>query len=361
MVSNMDPSSDANACPKTPFHIFTSLRYDPLLLSSAHNTQPLLNPIHPNPTPFYMFLYHRDRLLEAAQHFEFPLVVEKLQDGKSLHADLLQEIERYFEHETKEGGGKVGEKKPLKVRLLFDKVGTMSVDCTPVAAVSLETLYPSSLDPPSSSKEPHPAAKPFTPSPLTGGALHLGPTDSLPSSSSNSNNEPVPWALRLDKEPTPSSPFTLLKTTVRDLYNTSRSRALPTNPQNPKFVEVMLYNECNEITEGSITSLYFSRGGRWVTPPVGVPTGSFDSSTLKGGDGERWDEGEMRKPFAGRWGHSVRSAKVGAGGQRGTTRRWALSRGLCMEEPVGVDSVRVGEGVWVSNGVVGFGFGRVVE
>jgi hypothetical protein len=133
----------------------------------------------------------------------------------------------------------------------------------------------------------------------------------------------------------------------------------------------MLHNECGEMTEGSITSLYFFRGGRWVTPPVGVPAGDFDARTLRGdeegegkgngGDGERWDEGEMRRPFAGRWGHSVRSAKVGAGGQRGTTRRWALAMGMCMEEPVGVDTVQVGETVWVSNGVVGFGSGKVVE
>jgi 4-amino-4-deoxychorismate lyase len=120
-----------------------------------------------------------------------------------------------------------------------------------------------------------------------------------------------------------------------------------------------------------------------VTPPVGVPAGEFSSSTLRsseprseleGGvaasnipgrqDAERWDqrqdEGELRKPFLGRWGHSVRSAKVGAGGQRGTTRRWALGQGMCMEEPVSVDTVEVGEDVWVSNGVRGFGFGRVV-
>jgi 4-amino-4-deoxychorismate lyase len=118
----------------------------------------------------------------------------------------------------------------------------------------------------------------------------------------------------------------------------------------------MLYNEVNELTEGTLTSLYLFRGGRWVTPPVGVPSGEFTSMTLREGD-----EGELRRPFAGRWGHSVRSAKVGAGGQRGTSRRWALDKGFCMEEPVGKETVEVGEGVWVSNGVRGFGFGRVVE
>jgi 4-amino-4-deoxychorismate lyase len=111
-----------------------------------------------------------------------------------------------------------------------------------------------------------------------------------------------------------------------------------------------------------MTSLYLFRGGRWVTPPVGVPAGEFTGETLKSAEGQKRteDEGELRKPFAGRWGHSVRSAKVGAGGQRGTSRRWALKKGFCMEEPVGRGTVEVGEGVWVSNGVRGFGFGKIV-
>lgn len=238
----------------------------------------------------------------------------------------------------------------------------------PIPPVPLSTLYPTSLDPPSiptrhpADTTPIPTPPPFTPHPLTGGALTLGPTDSLLSSPSSPETPPE-WTLKLDTSPTPSTPFTLLKTTHRAFYDISRSRALPTNPTAPALSEVMLYNECSELTEGSTTSLYLFRGGRWVTPPVGVPAGEFSSSTLKeGGDGEeRGDEGELRKPFLGRWGHSVRSAKVGAGGQRGTTRRWALGMGMCMEEPVGVDTVEKGEGVWVSNGVRGFGFGRVVE
>ena len=141
------------------------------------------------------------------------------------------------------------------------------------------------------------------------------------------------------------------------MYDQSRERALPPNPAGPAYREVMLYNEVRELTEGTLTSLYLFRGGRWVTPTVGVPSGEFSRETLKD-DGA--DEGELRKPFAGRWGHSTRSAKVGAGGQRGTSRRWALGSGFCMEEPVGIETVEVGEGVWVSNGVRGFGFGRVV-
>lgn len=45
----------------------------------------------------------------------------------------------------------------------------------------------------------------------------------------------------------------------------------------------------------------------------------------------------------------------------GTTRRWALERGLCVEGRVDRGSVRWGEVVWLSNGVRGWGWGRVEE
>lgn len=48
----------------------------------------------------------------------------------------------------------------------------------------------------------------------------------------------------------------------------------------------------------------------------------------------------------------------------GTTRRWTLERGVCVEEEVmldGEDGVKDGEEVWLSNGVKGFGLGRVVR
>ncbi|KAF2643686.1 hypothetical protein P280DRAFT_214707 [Massarina eburnea CBS 473.64] len=341
----------------TEFHLFTSLRYDPILLTSSENSQSWLNYV--SPSPFYMLIYHRDRMLEAAQHFDFHAVAAKLQDGEALHKSLLQEVSKYVE--------KGGKDEPLKLRILFDKSASMTVELSPLPPVPLITLYPPSFSPPNASPTPpHPANADFTPSPLTGGALTLGATESLPGQSTASNpTSPPEWVFRLDTAPTPTTPFTILKTTCRDFYDESRARALPTNPLGNSYTEVLLYNEVSELTEGTMTTIYVFRGGRWVTPPVGVPAGEFTSSTLKStesGNGNKdADEGELRIPFAGRWGHSLRSSKVGAGGQRGTSRRWALKMGFCMEEPTGIDTVKVGEGVWVSNGVRGFGFGRVVE
>lgn len=331
----------------TTFQLFTSIRYDPLLLESQENSRPDLNFV--TPSPFYMLTYHRGRMAEAAQHFDFKAVDEFLEDGQALHEELLKRV-RAWQDSTKHPD------EPLKLRILFDKAANMTIDFMSVPALPLTSLYPPSFDPPNApSPKPHPANT-FTPSPLTGGALDLGPTDSLPAPTSTPPSPPE-WKLKLDTQPTPSTPFTLLKTTHRQMYDASRSRALPSSDS--AQYEVMLYNEVNELTEGSYTSLYLYRGGRWVTPPVGVPSGELTADTLR--DGSNEDEGELRKPFAGRWGHSIRSKKVGAGGQRGTSRRWALGKGFCMEEPIGIDTVTVGEGVWISSGVRGFAFGRVVE
>ena len=386
------------------------MRYDPLLLSSSENSRPDLNFI--TPSPFYMLTYHRDRMVEAAQHFDFDPITAKLAVGSRLHQELLRLVRQWQKNENKEDG-------PLKLRILFDRAGNMTVDFLPIPPVPLTTLYPTSFDPPHSSPPEHPAKqqgalpagdasqkpqppqpkefkpspltggalnlgkgvtlpagnkdpnyhpgndssqapqpKEFKPSPLTGGALTLGPGVTLPAGNKDPSYIPLPpeWKLKLDTTTTPSSPYTLLKTTKREVYDKSRERALPENPASAVHREVILFNEVNEVTEGTLTSLYFWRGGKWVTPPVGVP----EAFKISGSTEEGPDEGELRKPFAGRWGHSVRSAKVGAGGQRGTSRRWALGKGYCMEEPIDVATVAVGERVWVSNGVRGFGFGSVV-
>ncbi len=43
----------------------------------------------------------------------------------------------------------------------------------------------------------------------------------------------------------------------------------------------------------------------------------------------------------------------------GTTRRWALETGLCSEMAILRSDVKAGEVVWLSNGVRGWGWGRV--
>lgn len=78
-------------------------------------------------------------------------------------------------------------------------------------------------------------------------------------------------------------------------------------------------NLSEEIMEGSISTPYFQRGKNWVTPAARQ------------------------------------------GGNVGTTRRWAMEKGLCIEGVVERRSVKVGEVVWLSNGVRGWGWGIVEE
>lgn len=227
------------------FELFTSLRYDPILLTSSENNSPALS-FH-SPSPFYMLVYHRDRMLEAAQHFGWDNVAKKLADGESLSGVLLEKVQTYQKETGTEG-------RPLKVRVLFDRAANLSIELSPVPAVLLSTLYPPSLEPPKPPSPPHPANT-FKPSPLTGGALSLGHTDSLPAS------PPAPeaptWILKLDPLATPITPFTSLKTTHREHYAASRSRALPSTPPaatpsaaaGPANYEVLLHNPCDELTD----------------------------------------------------------------------------------------------------------------
>lgn len=88
-----------------PFQLFTSLRYDPLLLTSEENAKPHLS--FTSPSPFYMLAYHRERMREAAQHFDFLEVEKRLSDGMALHNDLLKQVQDWNTKTRKE--------EPLKV------------------------------------------------------------------------------------------------------------------------------------------------------------------------------------------------------------------------------------------------------
>ena len=90
---------------ESEFQLFTSLRYDPLLLQSHENSRLILNFV--TPSPFYMLAYHRDRMVEAAQHFDFFEVEKRLKDGKALHEELLTKTKSEIE--------KTGKDQPMKV------------------------------------------------------------------------------------------------------------------------------------------------------------------------------------------------------------------------------------------------------
>ena len=123
----------------------------------------------------------------------------------------------------------------------------------------------------------------------------------------------IPISVLLDNAPTPRSPFTSHKTTIREPYTAARQR-LKIETNSPPS-EVILYNEEGEITEGSLRNIAFWRGGGWVTPPSQ------------------------------------------SGGIGGTIRRWMIEQNRVREKVVRVDGLSQGEWVLLSNGVEGCSIG----
>jgi branched-subunit amino acid aminotransferase/4-amino-4-deoxychorismate lyase len=149
----------------------------------------------------------------------------------------------------------------------------------------------------------------------------------------------------VDWVPTPASVWNCVKTGRREAYARARRRMaammppaglLSENDPRPAGAmteEVVLVGEDGQLREGSVTNVYFRRGGRWVTPPVGGQSGA--EAEAKGG------------------------ASTSEWGLPGTVRAWAIERGLCVEGAVARGEVVVGEDVWVSNAVRGFVRGRI--
>lgn len=75
------------------FSIFSTLRYDPLLLHKNEND--LCSDDESNGSPFYMLPYHRDRMMEAAEFFGWHAAVVKLTDFECLLETLIMKIEAF--------------------------------------------------------------------------------------------------------------------------------------------------------------------------------------------------------------------------------------------------------------------------
>lgn len=78
----------------------------------------------------------------------------------------------------------------------------------------------------------------------------------------------------------PSSPWLFHKTTLRDVYDTERQRALDAG-----FYEVLFVNNRGEATEGSITNIFILRQGTLLTPAMecGLLPGVFRRYLLEHG------------------------------------------------------------------------------
>lgn len=276
------------------FQLFSSLRYDPILVSCGANTV-----LDKSASPFYMLPFHRDRILQAAEYFNWPSAIKELSGSGGLEV-FRRQLELAIDTTSNT---------PLRVRTVVDHVGNIKVETNQTLPVSLRNLFPTRIPPPGSAE--------VRVSPLTGGVLTLGPKDTVEKPPGYGDPDQIEaWVVMVDPSRTEPSPFTTYKTTCRDMYTEARVRAGIATMTEPQEVFIISTKD-DEIMEGSLTSVFFWRNGRWVTPPVA------------------------------------------SGGQAGTTRRWLLEKGLCDEEAVTISSLKDGEECWISNGVRGLTWCKV--
>jgi 4-amino-4-deoxychorismate lyase len=235
------------------FKLFSSLRYDPGLTRVPSSDLTYAGWNGGNESPFYMLEFHRDRMLRAATHWNWTAAIEALSGDAGLER-LRGFLSMSVGHH---------QKTPMRVKVTISKEGQLEYEASETPSTELTSLFPESLPPPGQKPE--------------------AMSSRLPAKGST-------YEVVIDNSQTTQSEYTHYKTSRRDMYNAARERAIISLTDKR---EVLLVNEAdNSIMEGTLTTPYFWRNGRWVTPPVGAH-------------------------FApGR----------GSGGQDGTTRRWMLER-----------------------------------
>ncbi|KAL8775022.1 MAG: hypothetical protein Q9209_000501 [Squamulea sp. 1 TL-2023] len=279
-------SGEAVAVPNAAsLEVISSIRYDRFLSYSSRNT--LISDDGNEPSPFYMLRYHRDRMLAAVDELGWTEARNVL-GGRSGVIRLKQVLQAHLT----DSYSSAELSQPLKLRVTINLEGYYSVTSTALPFLPLSTLSFSHFPPVLSQLPPS--------------IDHATPDRS--------------WRIFISPIPVSPSLFTRHKTSERAVYDKARSLVPATRRRElPDDIlgEMLIVNHCGEVMEGSITTPYFWRRGRWVTPPTS------------------------------------------AGGHIGTTRRFALETGLCVEETVLEESITGGEAIWLSNGGRGWGWGEI--
>ncbi|KAK8131488.1 hypothetical protein PG984_007926 [Apiospora sp. TS-2023a] len=239
------------------FKLFTTLRYDPALLAVPEQGFANLG-WNQRPSPFYILDYHRDRMLQAATHWRWEAAAKLIsgEEGLKRLEEYLDAAARSFSHA------------PHRVKVTLGRDGQLAHEAAPITNVPSQNLFPAAF-----------------PNPL-GADVQDDPVDRGEKAAIRG----AEWQVLVDTKSTEGSEYTHFKTTERHVYDDARNRVelRPTDMR-----EVLLVNAGNgQIMEASLTTPYFWRNGRWVTPPI-------PRSFVKG---------------------------EGSGGNNGTSRRWALER-----------------------------------
>ena len=227
-----------------------------------------------------MLPYHQERMLSAANDFGWEGAKQAL-TGLIGMANLTRALDSYV------ASSALAVERSLKLRVLLAQDGCLTITSVEAPDVGIVGLLPTTL----------------------------------PARISDVSRFPVTWLVFISPIHTVPSLHTKHKTTHRPMYDEVRKHIPPAArlSASGKTAEILLVNEEDAIMEGSITTPYFLRDGRWITPPEN------------------------------------------SGGNKGTTRRWALENGLCVEETVTKSDLEIGEMLWLSNGVRGWGIGTIAD
>jgi len=255
-------------------YVFTSMRWDCKAKPSKQNIGS-----SKEMKCVYLFKYHYDRLQNAASHRGWYDAAKSPAMKKPI--DLYNRVQKAVDKHMQE----TGSKGPFKVRVMLRYHGNIEAKVAPeISQIKQPCLYPTTFQ---LSSHPDPASR-----------------------------RADVFKVVLDALPTNRCLHTKDKTEWRHMYDYARLGASIQSYQDAK--EVLLFNGDGEIMDASISTPYFLRNGKWVTP------------------------------------HND------CGGQTGATRRWALDNNLCNFGVITADSLLHGETIWLSNAVKGFFTARYV-
>jgi 4-amino-4-deoxychorismate lyase len=174
----------------------------------------------------YFFPYHRDRLVSAAQVFNWTGVVQFLHGFTGLERLSAVVVEHL------KSVRKADETKELrKIKICVYQDNRLHVESAAIGPTDLMNSFP------------------------------------VPVGLNCPTSSPRGCIVWLDVEATAKSLFTTHKTSERSSYDRARKTADIVH-ESPSVAEVLLFNPQNEIMECSVSTPYFLRDGLWVTPAL---------------------------------------------------------------------------------------------
>lgn len=247
-----EPTSTDAVRASQDFRITTSLRWRPSTSRA------------PDSPESACLKFHQQRLLASAKAFDLKSVMALLSDSTGEKV-ILEAIEHYSSAASNPD-------QMYKLTLSVSAAGDISIAATPLSG----SLYSFTL-----------------------------PT------ATNCSSDSTQAKVYVAQQPTGVSSFTLHKTNHRPMYNTARIAA-GIEHEPPTTAEVLLFNQGAQIMEASLSTVYFLREGKWITPASSC------------------------------------------GGNLGSTRCLALAKGWCIQGIITTSDIIGNELIILSNGVRGF-------